>query len=113
MWSSRHSTWLNAWVPGSAETGVLKKIVVLLRAWRDAAPEIMIGMEGAPGAQGAALPAMPTAAAKTLQQNIRKLILRGQMLAQQRAADSDHGSSYPGAPAPRCLRARSRPPTFR
>ncbi|MGP3981587.1 PHP domain-containing protein [Streptomyces sp. KR80] len=27
-----------------------------LRAWRDAAPEIMIGMEGAPGAQGAALP---------------------------------------------------------
>ncbi|BFV61091.1 PHP domain-containing protein [Kitasatospora sp. CMC57] len=27
-----------------------------LRNWRDAAPEIMIGMEGAPGAQGAALP---------------------------------------------------------
>ncbi|MGO4419209.1 PHP domain-containing protein [Streptomyces sp. MCAF7] len=27
-----------------------------LRAWRDAAPEIMIGTEGAPGAQGAALP---------------------------------------------------------
>lgn len=27
-----------------------------LRAWRDAAPEIMIGMEGAPGAQGAAIP---------------------------------------------------------
>ncbi|MFD7241600.1 histidinol-phosphatase [Streptomyces massasporeus] len=27
-----------------------------MRAWRDAAPEIMIGMEGAPGAQGAALP---------------------------------------------------------
>lgn len=27
-----------------------------IRAWRDAAPEIMIGMEGAPGAQGAALP---------------------------------------------------------
>ncbi|MDR7277518.1 PHP domain-containing protein [Catenuloplanes atrovinosus] len=26
-----------------------------LRAWRDAAPEIMIGMEGAPGAQGAAI----------------------------------------------------------
>lgn len=27
-----------------------------MRAWRDAAPGIMIGMEGAPGAQGAALP---------------------------------------------------------
>ncbi|WP_223167705.1 PHP domain-containing protein [Nonomuraea sp. SYSU D8015] len=27
-----------------------------LRAWNDADPEIMIGMEGAPGAQGAALP---------------------------------------------------------
>jgi len=27
-----------------------------IRAWRDADPEIMIGMEGAPGAQGAALP---------------------------------------------------------
>ncbi|MFD4554497.1 PHP domain-containing protein [Streptomyces sp. NPDC058469] len=27
-----------------------------MRNWRDAAPEIMIGMEGAPGAQGAALP---------------------------------------------------------
>ncbi|WP_405727997.1 histidinol-phosphatase [Streptomyces sp. NBC_00028] len=27
-----------------------------IRNWRDAAPEIMIGMEGAPGAQGAALP---------------------------------------------------------
>ena len=27
-----------------------------LRAWRDAAPEIVIGMEGAPGAQGAAIP---------------------------------------------------------
>ncbi|MBU2668070.1 histidinol-phosphatase [Actinoplanes bogorensis] len=29
-----------------------------LRAWRDAAPDIMIGMEGAPGAQGAALPGL-------------------------------------------------------
>ncbi len=27
-----------------------------MRAWRDAAPDIMIGMEGAPGAQGAAIP---------------------------------------------------------
>lgn len=27
-----------------------------MRNWRDAAPEIMIGMEGAPGAQGAAVP---------------------------------------------------------
>ncbi|MFF7160047.1 PHP domain-containing protein [Streptomyces sp. NPDC008086] len=27
-----------------------------MRAWRDAAPEIMIGMEAAPGAQGAAIP---------------------------------------------------------
>lgn len=29
-----------------------------LRAWRDAAPEIMIGMEGSPGAQGAATPGL-------------------------------------------------------
>jgi hypothetical protein len=29
-----------------------------LRAWRDAAPDIMIGMEGAPGAQGAAAPGL-------------------------------------------------------
>jgi len=29
-----------------------------LRAWRDAAPGIMIGMEGAPGAQGAAMPGL-------------------------------------------------------
>ncbi|MBL7253137.1 PHP domain-containing protein [Paractinoplanes lichenicola] len=29
-----------------------------LRAWRDAAPAVMIGMEGAPGAQGAALPGL-------------------------------------------------------
>jgi hypothetical protein len=29
-----------------------------LRAWRDADPAIMIGMEGAPGAQGAALPGL-------------------------------------------------------
>ena len=34
-----------------------------LRAWRDAAPEIMIGMEGAPGAQGAALPGLRGSAA--------------------------------------------------
>lgn len=27
-----------------------------MRNWRDAAPEIMVGMEGAPGAQGAAIP---------------------------------------------------------
>ncbi|GAA2705919.1 PHP domain-containing protein [Actinoplanes palleronii] len=29
-----------------------------LRAWRDAAPDLVIGMEGAPGAQGAALPGL-------------------------------------------------------
>lgn len=29
-----------------------------MRGWRDAAPEIMIGMEGAPGAQGAAIPGL-------------------------------------------------------
>ena len=29
-----------------------------LRAWRDAAPGVVIGMEGAPGAQGAALPGL-------------------------------------------------------
>ncbi|MZF86303.1 histidinol-phosphatase [Streptomyces sp. SID5643] len=29
-----------------------------MRNWRDAAPEIMIGMEGAPGAQGAAVPGL-------------------------------------------------------
>ncbi|MDP9796009.1 hypothetical protein J2S43_004521 [Catenuloplanes nepalensis] len=33
-----------------------------LRAWRDAAPDIMIGMEGAPGAQGAAIPGLRGAA---------------------------------------------------
>ncbi|WP_306214471.1 PHP domain-containing protein [Actinoplanes sp. RD1] len=33
-----------------------------LRAWRDAAPGLMIGMEGAPGAQGAALPGLRGAA---------------------------------------------------
>ncbi|GAA2480651.1 PHP domain-containing protein [Winogradskya humida] len=33
-----------------------------LRAWRDAAPGIMIGMEGAPGAQGAAIPGLRGAA---------------------------------------------------
>ncbi|GGZ38875.1 PHP domain-containing protein [Streptomyces poonensis] len=33
-----------------------------MRAWRDAAPGIMIGMEGAPGAQGAALPGLRGAA---------------------------------------------------
>ncbi|MET7683561.1 histidinol-phosphatase [Streptomyces sp. NPDC005423] len=33
-----------------------------MRAWRDAAPEIMIGMEGAPGAQGAAVPGLRGAA---------------------------------------------------
>ncbi|MFF7448985.1 MULTISPECIES: histidinol-phosphatase [unclassified Streptomyces] len=33
-----------------------------MRAWRDAAPEIMIGMEGAPGAQGAAIPGLRGAA---------------------------------------------------
>ena len=32
-----------------------------LRAWRDAAPRIMIGMEGAPGAQGAAIPGLRSA----------------------------------------------------
>ncbi|MFF7790653.1 PHP domain-containing protein [Streptomyces sp. NPDC007991] len=34
-----------------------------MRAWRDAAPGIMIGMEGAPGAQGAAIPGWRGAAA--------------------------------------------------
>lgn len=56
------------WLAGERRRGVVDDVLVLanhplrlgidspheLRAWRDAAPEIMIGMEGAPGAQAGA-----------------------------------------------------------
>ncbi|MEU9332593.1 PHP domain-containing protein [Streptomyces sp. NPDC048290] len=58
------------WLAAQRRCGAIDDVLVLanhplrlgidspheLRAWRDAAPEIMIGMEGAPGSQGAALP---------------------------------------------------------
>ncbi|MEU2336597.1 histidinol-phosphatase [Streptomyces sp. NPDC006654] len=58
------------WLAEQRRTGYVDDVLVLanhplrlgidspheLRNWRDAAPEIMIGMEGAPGAQGAAIP---------------------------------------------------------
>ncbi|MFI6010945.1 PHP domain-containing protein [Streptomyces sp. NPDC051243] len=58
------------WLAEQRRTGYVDDVLVLanhpmrlgidspheMRAWRDAAPEIMIGMEGAPGAQGAAVP---------------------------------------------------------
>ncbi|HEX6359362.1 PHP domain-containing protein [Actinophytocola sp.] len=58
------------WLAEQRATGYVDDVLVLanhplrlgidspheLRAWRDAAPQIMIGMEGAPGAQGAAIP---------------------------------------------------------
>ncbi|WP_031480786.1 PHP domain-containing protein [Streptomyces bicolor] len=58
------------WLAEQRSTGYVDDVLVLanhpmrlgidspheMRAWRDAAPEIMIGMEGAPGAQGAAIP---------------------------------------------------------
>ncbi|MCX4766328.1 histidinol-phosphatase [Streptomyces sp. NBC_01275] len=58
------------WLAEQRRTGYVDDVLVLanhpmrlgidspheIRNWRDAAPEIMIGMEGAPGAQGAALP---------------------------------------------------------
>ncbi|MFF5576470.1 PHP domain-containing protein [Streptomyces luteogriseus] len=58
------------WLAAQRRSGYVDDVLVLanhpmrlgidspheMRAWRDAAPEIMIGMEGAPGAQGAAIP---------------------------------------------------------
>lgn len=58
------------WLDQQRRTGYVDDVLVLanhpmrlgidspheMRAWRDAAPEIMVGMEGAPGAQGAAIP---------------------------------------------------------
>ncbi|MCF1592995.1 PHP domain-containing protein [Streptomyces muensis] len=58
------------WLDQQRRTGYVDDVLVLanhpmrlgidspheMRAWRDAAPDIMIGMEGAPGAQGAAIP---------------------------------------------------------
>ncbi|MFH9890771.1 PHP domain-containing protein [Streptomyces luteogriseus] len=58
------------WLAAQRRSGYVDDVLVLanhpmrlgidspheIRAWRDAAPEIMIGMEGAPGAQGAAIP---------------------------------------------------------
>ncbi|MDQ0687600.1 hypothetical protein QFZ56_006563 [Streptomyces achromogenes] len=60
------------WLAEQRRTGYVDDVLVLanhplrlgidspheLRGWRDAAPDIMIGMEGAPGAQGAALPGL-------------------------------------------------------
>lgn len=58
------------WLAEQRRTGYVDDVLVLanhpmrlgidspheMRNWRDAAPEVMIGMEGAPGAQGAAIP---------------------------------------------------------
>jgi hypothetical protein len=58
------------WLDGKRRAGYVDDLLVLanhpsrlgidspheLRAWRDAAPDMVIGMEGAPGAQGAAIP---------------------------------------------------------
>jgi hypothetical protein len=58
------------WLAQQCRTGHVPDVLVLanhpsrlgidspheLRAWRDAAPDVVIGMEGAPGAQGAAIP---------------------------------------------------------
>ncbi|MFF4359527.1 PHP domain-containing protein [Streptomyces sp. NPDC001604] len=58
------------WLAEQRDSGYVDDVLVLanhplrlgidspheMRNWRDAAPEIMIGMEGAPGAQGAAIP---------------------------------------------------------
>ncbi|WP_330286562.1 PHP domain-containing protein [Streptomyces sp. NBC_00576] len=58
------------WLAEQRRTGYVDDVLVLanhpmrlgidspheMRNWRDAAPEIMVGMEGAPGAQGAAIP---------------------------------------------------------
>ncbi|MFI7402053.1 histidinol-phosphatase [Streptomyces sp. NPDC049541] len=58
------------WLAEQRDSGYVDDVLVLanhplrlgidspheMRGWRDAAPEIMIGMEGAPGAQGAAIP---------------------------------------------------------
>ncbi|MER5216517.1 PHP domain-containing protein [Streptomyces sp. NPDC002838] len=60
------------WLAAQRRTGYVDDVLVLanhpmrlgidspheMRNWRDAAPEIMIGMEGAPGAQGAAVPGL-------------------------------------------------------
>ncbi|MDX2933385.1 PHP domain-containing protein [Streptomyces ipomoeae] len=64
------------WLAEQRRTGYVDDVLVLanhplrlgidspheMRGWRDAAPEIMIGMEGAPGAQGAAIPGLRGAA---------------------------------------------------
>lgn len=58
------------WLAAQRRTGYVDDVLVLanhpmrlgidspheIRGWRDAAPEIMIGMEGAPGAQGGGIP---------------------------------------------------------
>jgi glycosyltransferase involved in cell wall biosynthesis len=57
-----------AWVPGAAETGVLKKIVFQLRAWRDAGHEVALftlghGAEPWPGASDLAFKVYPVSTA--------------------------------------------------
>ncbi|MER5181220.1 PHP domain-containing protein [Streptomyces sp. NPDC002896] len=65
-----HAVGALKWLAEQRRTGYVDDVLVLanhpmrlgidspheIRNWRDAAPGIMIGMEGAPGAQGAALP---------------------------------------------------------
>ena len=65
-----HAVKAITWLAEQRRTGYVDDVLVLanhplrlgidspheMRNWRDAAPEIMIGMEGAPGAQGAAIP---------------------------------------------------------
>ncbi|WP_171113879.1 MULTISPECIES: PHP domain-containing protein [unclassified Streptomyces] len=68
--NERHAVRAIQWLAEQRRTGYVDDVLVLanhpmrlgidspheIRAWRDAAPEVMIGMEGAPGAQGAAIP---------------------------------------------------------
>ncbi|MFC9558071.1 PHP domain-containing protein [Agromyces sp. NPDC056965] len=85
-----------AWLGAQKRAGVIEDAVVLanhplrlgidspheLRAWRDADPDIMIGMEGAPGAQGSAI-----------SQNTRAGDQRGEY------TNSPRADSWPGFPA--------------
>ncbi|MFE9021461.1 PHP domain-containing protein [Streptomyces sp. NPDC007808] len=84
------------WLAEQRRTGYVDDVLVIanhplrlgidspheMRAWRDAAPEIMIGMEGAPGAQGAAVPG-----------------LRGPTSIRGEYENKPSGQSWPGYPA--------------
>ncbi|WP_149823736.1 PHP domain-containing protein [Streptomyces tailanensis] len=68
--NEEHAVKAIQWLAEQRRTGYVDDVLVLanhpmrlgidspheMRNWRDAAPKIMIGMEGAPGAQGAAIP---------------------------------------------------------